>query len=432
MQGRSKRLAVVTAFAMVLSFGIGGAVASPPDKGGKGKGGSATMTGDFNNGCTEFEGGSDKDISNIEVFYADGTSEKYEYRGNDHKSETVGDGRQIDYVVVKSGNKSQRFDCPECQDRKDNDGDGKIDYDKNGDGVRDADSDPDCDSEDDPSENGGTKPECSDGRDNADPEDELADANDPGCMSGPDGTYNPDDPDETDPTTAPECSDGVDNADPEDTLADASDPGCLSGPGGTYDPNDPSEVDPTTGGGRWTCRASALFIENLELEPVVANDANDPCVAEDASVINEVLAGPPGSLSVTVLEAETTATGAESGVAAVTIADATGAVVLSAEVLQSEASGSCVNGQPVLTGESEVLEVTLPDGTVIALTEGEPFTQDLGPLGILHVNYQEQGPTADGGTELVQRAIFLDNNVLLGDVIIAESVVDVHGNPCAA
>lgn len=59
----------------------------------------------------------------------------------------------------------------------------------------------------------------------------------------------------------PECSDGVDNADPEDTVADAADPGChtdgdANNPA-SYDPNDPSEVDvpaaapaqlPVTGG----------------------------------------------------------------------------------------------------------------------------------------------------------------------------------------
>lgn len=45
---------------------------------------------------------------------------------------------------------------------------------------------------------------------------------------------------------SPECSDGVDNADPEDAaspLWDANDPGCLSGPGGSYNPSDTSEVD---------------------------------------------------------------------------------------------------------------------------------------------------------------------------------------------
>jgi len=45
----------------------------------------------------------------------------------------------------------------------------------------------------------------------------------------------------------PECSDGVDNADPEDEVADAADPGCHTDGDATnpasYDPDDDSEID---------------------------------------------------------------------------------------------------------------------------------------------------------------------------------------------
>lgn len=112
--------------------------------------------------------------------------------------------------------------------------------------------------------------QCSDGDDNDG--DGVADANDPGCLSGPGGTYDPNDDDESDAGTrggpqedngggddgpgsgagpggaaggpggdAPECSDRADND--GDGRVDRSDPGCLSGPGGTYDPNDDSEAD---------------------------------------------------------------------------------------------------------------------------------------------------------------------------------------------
>ncbi|MGH2919017.1 MAG: choice-of-anchor P family protein [Solirubrobacteraceae bacterium] len=84
--------------------------------------------------------------------------------------------------------------------------------------------------------------QCSDGVDNADPEDTLVDANDPGCLSGPGGSYDPNDDDETDPPKKPQCSDTIDND--LDGVADANDPGCLSGPGGSYDPNDDDETDP--------------------------------------------------------------------------------------------------------------------------------------------------------------------------------------------
>lgn len=106
---------------------------------------------------------------------------------------------------------------------------------------------------------GGGEPECSDDVDNDDPEDTVADEDDPGCHSDGDpdnpDSYDPEDDDETD---VPECSDTGDNDD--DGLIDEDDPGCLSGEGGTYNPNDDDETDsggarvlptqlPRTGGG---------------------------------------------------------------------------------------------------------------------------------------------------------------------------------------
>ncbi|MEX2294116.1 MAG: hypothetical protein WD691_10060 [Acidimicrobiales bacterium] len=75
-------------------------------------------------------------------------------------------------------------------------------------------------------------PECSDGKDNADTEDTLADEDDPGCFNK--GVYDPNDTDERN-----ECNDGIDNDDREDDLIDALDPGCLLA--GVWNPADPSE-----------------------------------------------------------------------------------------------------------------------------------------------------------------------------------------------
>lgn len=92
------------------------------------------------------------------------------------------------------------------------------------------------------------KPECSDGVDNADPEDELADANDPGCHTDSDpnnpDSYDPNDNDETDEPKM-QCSDDVDNDD--DKLTDEQDPGCHTDGNpdnpDSYDPNDDDESD---------------------------------------------------------------------------------------------------------------------------------------------------------------------------------------------
>ena len=137
---------------------------------------------------------------------------------------------------------------PQCSDGGDNDGDGKTDA-----------NDPGCLSGPggtyNPNDNDETDPaakaQCADGVDNDG--DGKVDANDPGCLSGPGGTYNPNDNDETDPAAGakPQCSDGVDND--GDGKVDANDPGCLSGPGGTYNPNDNDETDPAAGAKKAQC-----------------------------------------------------------------------------------------------------------------------------------------------------------------------------------
>lgn len=85
-------------------------------------------------------------------------------------------------------------------------------------------------------------PQCSDAVDNDG--DGLIDPTDPGCLSGPGNTYDPNDNSELDT----QCSDIRDND--GDGVADAQDPGCLSGPGGTYNPADDSELDTECSDGR--------------------------------------------------------------------------------------------------------------------------------------------------------------------------------------
>jgi hypothetical protein len=68
-------------------------------------------------------------------------------------------------------------------------------------------------------------PECSDKQDNDG--DGKIDENDPGCHSGPHGSYNPHDDDERDtPPTKPQCGDGNDND--GDKKIDMKDPQCSN------------------------------------------------------------------------------------------------------------------------------------------------------------------------------------------------------------
>lgn len=100
-------------------------------------------------------------------------------------------------------------------------------------------------------------PQCSDGEDNGDEEDSLADELDPGCHTDGDPTdedeinsYDPLDDDETNTTeeVVYACSDDADND--EDGLTDANDPGCHSDGDATdeddtYVPTDNDETNDT-------------------------------------------------------------------------------------------------------------------------------------------------------------------------------------------
>jgi len=97
-------------------------------------------------------------------------------------------------------------------------------------------------------------PQCSDGVDNDDSEDTLADELDPGCHTDGNASnsesYDANDNNETDESVT-QCSDGLDND--EDELIDSADPGCHSDGNasdtGSYVPSDNDETDEDDDGG---------------------------------------------------------------------------------------------------------------------------------------------------------------------------------------
>jgi hypothetical protein len=119
-----------------------------------------------------------------------------------------------DYLFPDARNGTpQLADSSECNDGKDNDGDGLIDFIDN-DGQSNALSDPGCDDATDASEHSAALV-CDDGADNdGDGETDLAD---PGCTGLED---------ESEFSTTAQCDDGLDND--EDTKVDLADTDCLS------------------------------------------------------------------------------------------------------------------------------------------------------------------------------------------------------------
>jgi hypothetical protein len=112
-----------------------------------------------------------------------------------------------------SQNDNTEVNPPQCNDGRDNDGNGLVDF---GPGPRD----PGCDSPADTTErlSAPATAQCADGVDN-DADGKVDYPNDPGCVSRADS-------DEADPPVPPACADGLDND--GDLRIDLADPGCSS------------------------------------------------------------------------------------------------------------------------------------------------------------------------------------------------------------
>ncbi len=128
-----------------------------------------------------------------------------------------GDGASdfpADFSCASADDNDETNIMAQCQDGVDNDGDGLIDFGQ----------DPGCGTRQDNDEFNAPIPQCSDGVDNADPEDTLADFNDIGCYTN--GVYNPLDNDETNVPAVTQCNDGIDND--GDGAIDMNDFSCSS------------------------------------------------------------------------------------------------------------------------------------------------------------------------------------------------------------
>jgi hypothetical protein len=75
---------------------------------------AATISGSFADSCRDFAAHSSKDISHVELHYADGRVVKDERIDRPDYSIDGGAGEEIEFAIVKSGTTSERFDCVEA------------------------------------------------------------------------------------------------------------------------------------------------------------------------------------------------------------------------------------------------------------------------------------------------------------------------------
>ena len=102
-----------------------------------------------------------------------------------------------------------------------------------------------------------------------------------------------------------------------------------------------------------------------------------------------------------------------------------GGLTIGASVLTSNATASCVGGVAKLSGKSQVASLNI-NGVGVSVLD-QPLTINIAPLIVISINEQTVG-----GGKLTQRALHIHSGPLLTDIVIAESVADIHGTPCAA
>lgn len=217
----------------------------------------------------------------------------------------------------------------------------------------------------------------------------------------------------------------------------------------------------------FSCRGSAGYLETgllPRVEPVSANadapSAANPdgdraqCASDRGGLPSVVL--PPGAnpglqLTLQGLTAETSIT-PELGPARSQTARSSAATALDplalnvggqqiairAEALTSNATATCVNGAPVLTGTSQVARLTI-NGTPIDFPTGQDnvVIDQLQPLLRIVANEQVTTTNATTGDQaLVRRALHVQVLQVAGgapvaNIVLAESKVDTHGAVCA-
>jgi hypothetical protein len=187
---------------------------------------------------------------------------------------------------------------------------------------------------------------------------------------------------------------------------------------------------------RFSCRASAarvILLGSAPIEPILANDKNDPCVSETRS------GTPPangGAVSLGAAQAQTVAA-ATSGAASARVADVgvnLGPTLLPLQVLvqgvNAQASYFCQGTTLAFAGNSQVAGISI-NGLAINIPDpNAPLDIDLGDILTIHLNQTVVTKTGDL-TEVTKRAVFIESKLLATQIALGEARAGVAGNPCA-
>jgi hypothetical protein len=183
-------------------------------------------------------------------------------------------------------------------------------------------------------------------------------------------------------------------------------------------------------GDHLSCRASAVRVQRpgvLDIEPTVANSADDPCTSGHAQAATVSVPTLLSSGVATASTSSTAGTGSATGQVATISAPL---LTLTADAATAAASYVCTNGAPTSTGTSEVVNLSLGGGAPI--TASTPVSQSVS-LAIGGVANVQLNRTIATPSSITRRAI--DITILGGpdngaEIVLGEATADLVGNPC--
>ena len=212
----------------------------------------------------------------------------------------------------------------------------------------------------------------------------------------------------------------------------------------------------------WSCRASAAYVElsplldTQRIEPVLANGFPDraapdteQCASADAGVQDVEIPGGEAAPLVTLQSAfATTSITPQIGAARDQTVASDGGVLeplrvnipgldIVAEAVTASADASCVATNPVMTGSSDILSLSVNGTEILIPNDGSFADIDLLPLIRIRLNETVRtGTSATADESLTQRAVQVELLQALGGepvsrVVIGEAKVDRHGAVCA-
>ncbi len=183
-------------------------------------------------------------------------------------------------------------------------------------------------------------------------------------------------------------------------------------------------------GDHFSCRSSAARVQGLgvlDIEPTVANSADDPCASDHVQAVSLAV---PGLLSAGAATASTVSTGETGGAAGQVASVSLPPLGLTVDTASATATYGCTNGALAPVDSSDVVNLSIGGGAPITTSAAMTESVTLAAGGVATVQLNRTIATA---TAVTRRAV--DITILGGpydgaEIVLGEATADSLGNPC--